>query len=382
MKRALMLSSVASMIDQFNMENIGLLQKLDYKVDVASNFSYGSTTSKERMEEFKIELANNGIRFINILIPRNIFSIWKLVVAYKQIKKILINNYYEVIHCHSPIGGALCRLACRNYRNKGMKVIYTAHGFHFYKSASLRNWLIYYPIEKILARITDILITINTEDYVFAKARMGTARVFYIPGIGIDCAKFEQISVDVDQKRKELSIPDSAVILLSVGELNRNKNHELIINALAGLQDENIHYLIAGKGSLEENLQKKAKKLGISDRIHFLGYRRDIKELLKVADIFCFPSFREGMPVSALEAMASGLPLIASNIRGIKDCCQDNVTGILCSPHNITEFANAIDRLAKNKEERIRMGVSGSLAAKKFDKGNVNKIMNGIYSSI
>lgn len=377
-----MLSSVASMIDQFNMENIRILQLLGYKVDVACNFSYGSTCSKQRVEEFKTELSDKNIKYYNIPIPRSAHSIVKMITAYQQIRRLLYNNNYQVVHCHSPIGGALCRLASKKYRNIGMKVIYTAHGFHFYNGASFLNWLCYYPIEKILSGNTDALITINSEDYSFAKTRMVTTNIFYIPGIGIDSFKYEQIVINTSQMRKEIDIPESSIVLFSVGEINKNKNHKIIIEALAKLKNSDIHYVIAGKGPLEGYLKKRSKNLGISSKVHFLGYRRDIAKLLKIADIFCFPSFREGMPISALEAMASGLPLIASNIRGIKDCCQDNVTGILCSPNNVTDYLNAIERLANNKKERIRMGVAGSLAAKKYDKSNVNRIMNKIYSAI
>ena len=168
MKKVLMLASVASMIDQFNMQNISLLQEQGYEVHVAANFEQGSTSSKERVEQFKKELKEKNVLYFQIDFSRNVSNIPQNIKAYKQIKKLLVNNKYEFIHCHSPIGGVCGRLAAKVTNTK---VIYTAHGFHFYKGAPKFNWMIYYPIEKVLSYITDVLITINKEDYELAKKK-------------------------------------------------------------------------------------------------------------------------------------------------------------------------------------------------------------------
>lgn len=382
MKKALFFASVASMIDQFNLDNIVVMQKLGYKVDVACNFEFGSTTSQERVNELKRELEKMGVNTYHIPVPRKPFLIKEMVVTYKLTKNLVEKNRYDIVHCHSPIGGAIARIACKNSRKKGTRVIYTAHGFHFFKGSSIKNWLIYYPVEKLLARYTDILITINKEDYTRAKQKFKVGSIEYIPGVGIDTTYYKNIKIDSFLKRRELGIPEDAFVLLSVGELNKNKNHEIIIRALSKLKINNIHYVICGRGPLDAYLKQLANSFRFKDRLHLLGYRDDIGEICKVSDVFCFPSKREGLGLAALEAMASGLPLITSNVHGIVDYSVDGRSGFSCRPDDIDEFAKAIKLLIENKELRYQMGQNNIMDVKKYDIKNVDKIMHRIYSQI
>ena len=241
------------------------------------------------------------------------------IKAYKQLKKIIKENNYNIIHCHTPVAGVLTRLAARN--SKDTTVIYTAHGFHFFKGAPLLNWLIYYPVERFCARFTDKLITINKEDYERAqhfKLRKN-GKVYYVSGVGIDIEKIRNTKVDVQQKKKELGIPENLPVLLSIGELIKRKNHETVLIALSKLKSYDFVYLICGRGILAEYLQEQVKQLGLTDKVKFLGFRKDIAELCKTADLFIFPSYQEGLPVALMEAMAAELPAIASNVRGNRD---------------------------------------------------------------
>lgn len=380
MKKALMYASVASMIDQFNMENIRLLKELGYSVDVACNFQLGNNASKKRIECFKEELSIQGIEFFDIPIPRKFSAIIQLLSALRKTARLFSLKSYDIIHCHSPIGSVIARIVCLYLHKRDTFIIYTAHGFHFYKGASLFNWLVYYPIEKFLSNTTDSLITINTEDFEFAKKTMKAKRTHYLPGIGINCQKFQTTTVNAAEKKMSIGVPSAATVLLSVGELNKNKNHEVIMRALAELKNENVHYIIAGIGKLDKYLLKLSIRLGIKDQVHLIGFRTDIPELLKIADIFCFPSYREGMPVSLLEAMASGLPTIASRIRGVIDCSEDGVTGFLCSPSKMSDFYAALRKLIADKQLREEMGRESSRRAMRFDRHNVNLIMRSIYS--
>ena len=241
------------------------------------------------------------------------------IKAYKQLKKLIQENNYDIIHCHTPVAGVLTRLAARN--NKNTTVIYTAHGFHFFKGAPLLNWLIYYPVERFCARYTDKLITINKEDYERAKrfSLRKNGKVYYVPGVGINLEKIQNLKVNVKQKKKELGISKNIPILLSVGELNKNKNHETVLQALSELKDKNFIYLICWRGVLKEYLERKIQELHLENKAKLLGYRSDVIKILKTADLFIFPSKREGLPVSVIEAMAAGLPVIASNVRGNRD---------------------------------------------------------------
>lgn len=377
MKKVLMLASVASMIDQFNMQNIEILQEQGYEVHVAANFEQGSSSSKERVEEFKKELKEKNILYFQIDFSRKVTNIPQNIKAYKQIKKILKDNKYEFVHCHSPIGGVCGRLAAKATNTK---VIYTAHGFHFYKGAPKLNWIIYYPIEKVLSYITDILITINKEDYELAKRKMKASKIKYVPGVGVDTNKFGNVDVDRLAKRKELELCEDSIVLFSVGELNKNKNHEVIIRAIAKLNNPNIHYLIAGRGSLESYLSELSKNLNLENQVHLLGFRTDISELYSIADIFCFPSYREGLSLALMEVMASGLPVICSNIRGNRDLIHLEKGGFLCESSNVDEFAKNIKFLAEKSAIRSRMSIYNKEFINNFDIDKVRKHMKTIYN--
>jgi glycosyltransferase involved in cell wall biosynthesis len=302
------------------------------------------------------------------------------VKAYGQLKKVIADGNYDIVHCHTPNASMITRLVCRKFRKKsGLKVFYTAHGFHFYEGAPLLNWLVFYPVEKFCSRFTDKLITINKEDYARAKEKFHAGEVRYVPGVGIDLSRFENIQVDRAAKRREIGVPVDAVLLLSVGELNENKNHQIIVKALAKLNNPNVHYAIAGVGDKREHLLELAQKLGVSDRLHLLGYRKDVPELNHVADVFCFPSCREGLGLAAIEAMACGLPLITSNVHGINDYSVDNLTGYKCEPADADAFANAIGKLAADLNLRKTMGQSNTLLAKKYEVGAINLLLKQTY---
>ena len=304
---------LATIIDTINAFLIPHIKELAYDgaiVDAAGNFTTFVSD----------ELRKVTRKIYNLPLQRNPLSI-KNVYALKALKKLIKENNYDFVHVHTPVASVIGRLAC-GFTNT--KCFYTAHGFHFYKGAPLQNWLLYYPVEWLLSYYTDVLITINTEDYELAKHHMHAKRVEYLPGVGIDVEKFANVKVDVKAKRKELGIPDDCKLLLSVGELNKNKNHQMIIRALSKLNDSDIHYAICGKGELKNYLITLAKDLSVEKQVHLLGIRNDIPEILKCADVFVHPSLREGLPVAVMEALASGLPCLATRIRGNIDLLQNN----------------------------------------------------------
>ena len=296
--------------------------------------------------------------------------------AIGQIKRLAERGKYDIVHCHTPVAAICTRLACRKVRKSGTKVFYTAHGFHFYKGAPLKNWLMYYPAEKLCARFTDVLITINKEDYALAQRKMKAKRVEYVPGVGIDLNKFGQATVDKTVKRKELGIPADAILLLSAGELNANKNHETVIRAITDLD---VYYMIAGEGNLREHLQGIINELGLTERVKLLGYRTDVAELYKAADICVFPSLREGLGMAAIEGMACGLPLVAADNRGTRDYCSHGVNGLVCQPSDIAAFTDAIKRLSTDSCLRLQMAEANAEVVKRFDVVQVNKQMDRMY---
>lgn len=319
-----------------------------------------------------------GCKAFNLSCSRSPFDKGN-IRAIGEIKRILSKNHYDIVHCHTPIAAAITRIAAKKVRKNGTKVIYTAHGFHFYKGAPLKNWLIYYPVEKLCAHFTDILITINKEDYALAKQKLKAKKIEYVPGVGIDTKRFSACVINKAEKRKELGVPENAVLLLSVGELNKNKNHEVVIKALAKLQNTDIYYLIAGKGTLEDYLNELTESLNLKNNVRLLGYRTDIAELYKAADICIFPSVREGLGLAAIEGMAVGLPLIVADNRGTRDFCHNKINGLVCNAFVPNEFANAINELVNNSRLCENIGNKNLEASKLFDIKIINTIMKNIY---
>ena len=251
--------------------------------------------------------------FVDIDFARSPFSS-QTVTAYRQLRELFEHEQFDLIHTHTPVGGVLTRLAARDARRGGTKVIYTAHGFHFYDGAPLVNWMLWYPVERLMSRFTDVLVTINHEDYKRAQ-RFAHCRVEYVPGVGIDLERFAG-SGNCDEKRRELGLTSDEFVLLSVGDLIPRKNQAVIVEALKLLPD-NARLLVCGTGPEEDNLNNLAKGLGVESRVSLLGFRDDVAAIMKACDALVFPSIHEGLPVSVMEAMASGLPVIASAIRGI-----------------------------------------------------------------
>lgn len=350
--KALIVTSVASMVDQFLKPSIEILQNMGYEVVVACNFDDCGTITQERCAALKQYLMEKNVAYKQVDFPRNPLKINKIIGSFKQMKSILQVEVFSLCHCHSPIGGLVTRLTCKRFRKEGLKVIYTAHGFHFYKGAPLKNWLIYYPIEKICSNWTDVLITINNEDFELAQKRMKAKRVEYVPGIGIDIKRFSDVIVDRENKRNEIGVPKDAKMLLSVGELNENKNHRIVIEALGKLEDSSIHYVIAGVGNQKENLESLAKENKVN--LHLLGYRNDVTELYKCADLYVHPSKREGLPVALMEAMASEVSCIASRIRG----CEDILSEGLFFPTDINQIMEYIVHTPNGKSLDSRFSLN------------------------
>ena len=314
--RVLMVASVPSMIGQFNMDNIQILLGMGYKVDVACDFSDMSVWPKAKVMSLKKQMEESGVLCLQVDFSRSPLSIKRHLNAYKKIVRLLKENDYEFIHTHTPIASAIARLAAKKTHTK---VIYTAHGFHFYHGAPLKNWVLFYPIEKHLSRYTDILITINKEDYNRAKEKFKSSQIFYVPGIGVDIEKINMCCVDIEHKRTELGLKENDIMLLSVGELSERKNHEAVIRALNVLNNDKIKYFIVGKGQLKEYLENLISDMNLQNQVTLLGFRTDVLELCKSADIFIFPSLQEGLPVALMEAMACKTIVLCSAIRGNTD---------------------------------------------------------------
>lgn len=384
--KVLIAASVASMIDQFNLPNIRLLQKLGYEVHIACNFKEGNTCSAKRIRNLQEGLKEMQAMWHQWDCPRNPGNVLQCHRAYRQLWELTRQYAFAWIHCHSPLGGALARIVA--YR-RGIRVIYTAHGFHFYRGAPLKNWIVYYPVEKLLSYGTDLLITVNQEDYCFARHRLRQKKTCHIPGVGIDVEKFRPL--DKEQKRMrrkqfclKYRIPREAIVLLSVGELSRRKNHQLVLSALAELAREDVYYVICGRGAYRKKLIRQAERLGISSRVRMIGFQEDMARIYQSADMFVFPSLQEGMPTALMEAMAAGLPCIVSDIRGSRELVTEQGGSRFQLYPGRARFVNTqlqeqMTRLLEQPQLWERYGRHNQEKVKSYDITVVNKKMKHIY---
>lgn len=370
-KRVLIIATVVKThIMQFHIPTLKLFKDMGWETAVAARNDYSNP------QDCQIPYCD---QFYDIPFERIPFMP-KNVKCYNRLKDIIDHGNYQIIHCHTPVGGVLGRLAARKARKAGTRVLYTAHGFHFYQGAPLKNWLMYYPVEKICSYFADDIITINQEDYRLAKKRFSSAKIHHLPGVGVDTAHFAKHYDAAGDIRSLLRIGSDKKTIISVGEMTANKNHRTILKALTLPQMENIHYVIAGSGKCRPQLEEYAAALGISDRVHLVGYRRDIALLLRASDVFVFPSYREGLPVALMEAMAAGVPVVASRIRGNVDLIEDGVNGFLCDPREAEGFASSIRKLLGQPDTVAAFRKNGLEKIRQYDRNVVNEKIMRIYS--
>jgi len=304
--------------------------------------------------------------------------------AYRELKKIIKAGHYDIVHCHTPVGALLARIACRNERRRGLKVIYTAHGFHFYKGAPLLNWLLYYPIEKLLARRTDCLITINDEDFARCKNnKFNAGEICKIDGVGIDLSRFKPANAqEKSDLRKEYGYADGDFILIYAAELNNNKNHILLIDSLPRLRKEipGLKVIFAGKTDGVTNQLDRIHELGMDDIVSVLGYRKDIDRLFRMSDLCVSMSKREGLPVNVIEGLASGIPSVCTRIRGHTDIIEDGVNGYLIPLNNPDEMVSRVVALSRDAVLRDRMSAAGVERSSRYSVDIAVERMAEIYS--
>ena len=364
--KILIVCTTDSMIWNFLVPHIKHLKSLGFTVECACS----------RTGFYFNELENkHGIVLHNIHCERNPFRI-NNIKAYFKLCKIIRSGGFDIIYCHEPVGGMLGRIAGKRC---GKYVMYIAHGFHFFSGAPAKHWLLYYTSEYLLSFLTDCMITICNEDYNRAK-KMHAKKNYYIPGIGSDFTKFDDVSYSERENiKKELNLSDKDVVLITVGELSKRKNHSIILEALSKIKNHNIKLLICGEGDLQEELKAKVINYKLLSQVQFLGFRKDVPQLLTVADIFIFPSLWEGLGIAGIEAMYSGLPVIGSNRQGIKDYVSDGKTGYLFEPNDADTLVNLITLLSKNISLRRKLGDCAKQTVCKYSLDNSIKKLEYIY---
>ncbi len=296
----------------------------------------------------------------------------KNFTAYKMLKKIVRENRYDAVVSQEPVGGVLGRMAGKKYKCKN---VYTAHGFHFFKGAPRLNWMLYYPIEKMMARKTDVLVTINEEDYQ-RSLKFKAKKKVKIDGIGVDLNRFGHVSASKEELREKLDIPQDAFVILTVAELIPRKNYETALQALSKIKEDYL-YVICGEGAQMEQMKTLAGELGISDKVRFMGFCRNVDEFYSASDLFLFPTFQEGLSIALIEAMASGLPVVCSRIRGNTDLIKDGQGGLLFDPKDTDGFTDGVKKMMNG--EGAAFGSFNQEYVKTF---SIDRSMEEFYKAI
>ncbi|WP_256661383.1 glycosyltransferase family 4 protein [Enterococcus faecium] len=362
----LYVTTLSNTLNAFLIPHIEMLIEKGHEVSIACSIE----------QPLKPYFNDRNIKVYQVLFSRQPLS-KQNILSYKMLKKIIKENGIEIIHTHTPVASLITRIVCKNMN---VKVFYTAHGFHFYRGAPKLNWLVYYPLEKYLSRFTDTILTINQEDYQIASQKFHSKKVYLINGVGIPIEKYKKIQINTMRKKAELGIKDKKTkIILSVGELNRNKNHTMVIEALKQFKDKNFKYFICGVGSLDYALKEKIKNSDLEEKVVLLGYRTDVLEIMKISDLFVFPSKREGLPVSVMEAMSIGLPVVASNIRGNMDLIQDNIAGKLFDVNALTELTEILQLFFSGDMPLDIYSNNASMSIQNYSKEKVAHQIADIY---
>ncbi len=297
-----------------------------------------------------------------------------------KLKKIIADGHYDIVYCHTPVGGLVGRLASRKERKRGCKVIYCAHGLHFYKGAPLKNWLVFYPVERFLSRMTDVIFAVNRDDYELLKNKFNKkVTIKHVPEVGVNLDRLQIRDREAVRReyRSKLGIDDDTTVLIYVAELVPNKNQTMLIDVVSKLvkDGEKVCLLLPGPEH-SKVIRDYTEKKRMLDHIRFLGWRDDIGELLVASDICTASSIREGFGINIVEAMYCGLPVVATDNRGHREIIKDGVNGFLVGVNDIDAMTERVKSLIHDKELRARMkGFS-------VDDYNCNKVAETLYHLI
>ncbi|WP_283592895.1 glycosyltransferase family 4 protein [Paraclostridium bifermentans] len=370
MKKILFVATVQSHIMNFHVPYLEYWANRGYEVHVA--------TKMNKKEYKETELTLGYVKWHQIDFDRNPFSKYS-IIALKQLKQLMKANEYELVHVHTPVGSILGRLAAKLTGTKN--IVYTAHGFHFYKGAPIMNWVVYYPIEKFMARWTDSIITINQEDYLLAKKKFKTRKngnVFKVDGVGIDLNKYKTTDIEDKDFKSTIGINRDDFVVSIIGELNNNKNHMQLIKSVEKVKEKhkNLKCLIVGNGENEKTIREYIENKSLNESILLLGFRRDIPNILSITDVVVSMSKREGLPKNIMEAMAAGKAIIGTEIRGNKDLIKDHSNGYLVEIDDINKTSEYIEKLMLNKSIVDEFSKQSIIDAQKYDIKTVIKYVD------
>ncbi|MEG2291734.1 MAG: glycosyltransferase family 4 protein [Clostridium sp.] len=370
MKKILYVTTISKTINAFLVPHIKHLIDQGYSVDIATNIT----------DEINKELIDYNVKIFQIDFQRNPMSI-RNKKAYDEIKKLQSKKKYDIVHVHTPVASFVTRLALKNEEN--LKIVYTCHGFHFYKGSSIFNWILFYPLEKLAAKWTDSLVTINSEDFEIAskfKLR-NNGQASKMNGVGIEKEKYIIENFDRNEYRKSLNLKEEDFVILVLAELNKNKNHIQLIKAMNLLKYKypRIKAIFAGSGPLEEELKNQIKENGLEEKVSLLGWRNDVTELINSSDVVGLFSKREGLGKCLLEAMICGKSVIATNTRGPRELIEQDVNGFMFDIGDVEATAKSIEKLGVEDNFRNEFEERVVETADKYLLDNVLEQLECIY---
>lgn len=375
MKKVLIVASTSGFIKGFLLSDAKMLQELGYEVHCAANHKAMVTFKAEEL------FPQYNIIFHQVDFPPNRPLSRETICAARQYLEIVNNTHFDLIHCHSPIVGAIVRFLGLKYRKNGGKIIYTTHGLAFSKESSWKSKLLYGTTEWLCAKLCDKVITINHDDFSMMK-KLSPKNTVYINGVGVDTEKFHHVTINRNEYRESIGITAKQKMVLAVGEISKRKNQKVIVEALSKLDDSYV-FVICGKvmtdSAIYNELLEMAEHLHVN--LKFLGFRPDVPKILKCADVFVLPSLREGLCFAGVEALASGIPVVGSNVKGIKDFIVEGETGYLSNPYDADMFARKI-KLASDYEQRKKMENKCIEKAEEFSASVSHGQMMAIYKEI
>ncbi len=369
--KILLTATVQSHICQFHRPLADVLHAHGYEVHVAAKDNLAEKNG------LKLDFAE---KVFNVPFSRSPKSVDNLR-AYKELKKILDAEHYDVVHCNTPMGGIVTRLAARCERKQGTRVFYTAHGFHFYQGAPKLNWLVYYPIEKFFSRMTDQLIAITDEDYRLASEKFH-CKVRRIHGVGVNEKRYYPVSYDEQMRlRKELGFTPDQKIILCIGELLANKNQSMAIHVMEQVVKRfpDAQLLLAGNGPEKERLEQNIVQCNLSSNIKMLGYCTCLEKYQRITDVLVACSRREGLPLNLVEAMLTGNPVVATINRGHRELIHQGENGFLVPADAVAEMAERVISLLSDSELASRTGANALDSARAYGATNVKRELEDIY---
>jgi len=372
MPKLLIVTTVPITLRSFLFPFVKHFRDLGWQVD---GMAQGISEDKDCVEECD--------RVYDIQWSRNVFNPKNLLVGISRVREVVAQNNYDLVHVHTPIAAFVTRYALKD--NQQTQVIYTAHGFHFYRGGSAVKNTIFFNLEKLAGNWTDYLIVINKEDEAAAKNNnfLPSDRIYYTSGIGVDTHYYASGKVTPDAitcVRESLHLSDSDTLLLSIAEFTPRKRHPDLLNALAKVANPNIHLALAGSGKTRPAMEELAQQLGIDKQVHFLGYRNDIPTLIQAADAVLLVSQQEGLPRSIMEAMCLNTPVIGSNIRGTQDLLQDGC-GLLVELGDTDALAEAIIQVVEDPKSLVVMAEKAKVKIKDYDLEQIIQKYTDIYQS-